>query len=47
MVRFSISQIGKKISYTDDEEKVKAFLDGIESDDTISDVINRTVGKYL
>ncbi|KAI1196994.1 hypothetical protein F5X97DRAFT_324918 [Nemania serpens] len=43
VVRFSISQIGKKISYTDDEQKVKEFLDGIESDDTISDIINRTV----
>ncbi|KAI0437456.1 hypothetical protein F4803DRAFT_538859 [Xylaria telfairii] len=42
VVRFSISQIGKKISYTDDEEKVKLFLDGLESDPDISDVLYRT-----
>ncbi|KAI1827258.1 hypothetical protein F4861DRAFT_529321 [Xylaria intraflava] len=43
VVRFSISQIGKKISYKDDEEKVKQFLDGLESDPDIQDVLNRTV----
>ncbi|KAI1121979.1 hypothetical protein F5Y10DRAFT_83801 [Nemania abortiva] len=42
VVRFSISQIGKKISYTDDEEKVKEFLDGLESDPEIQDVLYRT-----
>ncbi|KAI0419457.1 hypothetical protein F5X98DRAFT_335177 [Xylaria grammica] len=42
VVRFSISQIGKKISYTDDEEKVKLFLDGLESDPDIQDVLYRT-----
>lgn len=42
VVRFSISQIGKKISYTDDEEKVKLFLDGLESDPDIYDVLYRT-----
>lgn len=46
MVRFSISQIGKKISYTDDEEKVKLFLDGLESDPDIQDVLYRTAGEY-
>ncbi|KAI0483520.1 hypothetical protein F4859DRAFT_401396 [Xylaria cf. heliscus] len=42
VVRFSISQIGKKISYTDDEEKVKLFLDGLESDPDLQDVLYRT-----
>ncbi|KAI3318744.1 hypothetical protein HD806DRAFT_301457 [Xylariaceae sp. AK1471] len=41
-VRFCVSQIGKKISYTDDEEKVKLFLDGLESDPDIQDVLYRT-----
>ncbi|KAF2964872.1 hypothetical protein GQX73_g8707 [Xylaria multiplex] len=42
VVRFSVSQIGKKISYSDDEEKVKLFLDGLESDPDIQDVLYRT-----
>ncbi|KAI1174355.1 hypothetical protein F4777DRAFT_386245 [Nemania sp. FL0916] len=42
VVRFSISQIGKKISYKDDELKVKAFLDGLETDPEIQDVLYRT-----
>ncbi|KAI1478177.1 hypothetical protein K445DRAFT_311478 [Daldinia sp. EC12] len=42
VVRFSISQIGKKISYVEDEEKVRAFLDGLEYDADIEDVLYRT-----
>ncbi|KAI1662840.1 hypothetical protein F4813DRAFT_394955 [Daldinia decipiens] len=42
VVRFSISQIGKNISYAEDEEKVKAFLDGLEYDADIQDVLYRT-----
>ncbi|KAI2634929.1 hypothetical protein GGS26DRAFT_581648 [Hypomontagnella submonticulosa] len=41
-VKFSISQIGKNISYPEDEEKVKAFLDGLEFDPDIQDVLYRT-----
>ncbi|KAI8627918.1 hypothetical protein F5Y19DRAFT_440392 [Xylariaceae sp. FL1651] len=42
VVKFVISQIGKKISYEEDAQKVKKFLDGLEFDPEIQDVLYRT-----
>lgn len=44
VVRFSISQIGKYIPDEDDAANVKKFLDGLEFDDSIQDVLYRTAG---
>ncbi|KAK7740871.1 hypothetical protein SLS62_010968 [Diatrype stigma] len=42
VVRFSISQIGKYTPYEEDAANVKKFLDGLEFDDSIQDVLYRT-----